>query len=194
MANPLDVGLLDSLSIIFSMILVFAIVYGILMKAKAFGDNNGLHALVALVSALFLAFAPGVNRVIVTMVPWFILMFIFLLLLLQFYSFMGVKESYLFESFKKDKSISTWFLVVGFIILIASLGSVYFTSSNSTTGTTAVADMNQDGFTPTADVGATGTGAFFATLFHPKILGAIMVMLIGTFTIMLLASGGSTKG
>lgn len=188
MANPLDLGLLDSLSVIFSMLLVFAIVYGVLAKSKVFGDNNGLHAIVGLVSALFLAFSPGVSQVIMTMVPWFVMMFIFFLLLLQFFSFMGVNENFLLENLKKDKSIVTWVMIISFVILISSLGSVYFSGDSD-----SVANLDEDGFEPAGDVGDTGSGALFATLFHPKVLGAIIVLLLGTFTIMMLTSTGSVK-
>ena len=53
MATFLDIGLIENFGVIFVILLVFLILFGLLEYMKAFGEGRrGLHALIALVVAL----------------------------------------------------------------------------------------------------------------------------------------------
>ncbi|MFH1850625.1 MAG: hypothetical protein ABH879_10700 [archaeon] len=185
MATPLDLGLLQDFSIIFSMLLVFALVYGILAVVKVFGDNKGLDALVAIVAALLILLAPNIGKVINVMVPWFVVMLIFVFFLLTWYMFMGADKGTILSAMKENRSITYWILILSVIILLGSLGTVYFTGEGGRPSSTTAAGLPINA--TEGDVSQTGGAAFWATLFHPKILGFILIMLIGTFTITLIA-------
>ncbi|MBW2971813.1 hypothetical protein KY359_02140, partial [Candidatus Woesearchaeota archaeon] len=125
MATFLDIGLAQHFSVIFPVLLVFVIVFALLEKSKALGENKGLHSLIALCIAIMMLFVPGVIKVIGYMAPWFVLIFLlvffFFLLLLAFGTpwdkIVGVAGSW---------GTPHWFLlVIGLIIFVGALGHVY---------------------------------------------------------------------
>ncbi len=191
MASPLDVGLLSKFSIIFSMLFIFAIVYAVLQYTKLLGDNRGLNSIIALVTALMLLFAPNVAAVITVMIPWFILILVFILLIYMLFRFMGASEADMTHVLKEYKTIIWVTIVLAVIIFIAALGKVYFASE--TANDYEFDDVNQVGDNGTiviGDVGGPpGEATFWATFFHPKVLGMIFVLLIAMFALITLGGG-----
>jgi hypothetical protein len=183
MATILDTGLLSKFSFLFSMLLIIVLVYGILEYTKIFGDRQGLHILVAFLLGIILLLFPSVNQVISVITPWFVLMFIFILLMVIAYKMLGATDSDIKDAMITNKSIIYWIMIFSVIILLGGLGVVFF-SGNQDTQTT----INASGTTVAGDVGGRGTSALMATIFHPKVLGFIFLMLIGVFTITTLSS------
>jgi hypothetical protein len=186
MATPLDLGLLanDKLGIIFTFLFVLVLVYAILSKVKIFGDRKGLDALIAFLAALIVLFSDTVRQSIMTMAPWFVLFFFFLIFMSIAYMIFGAKTEDIFSTMKKYSSIFYWILAIGVMIwlgsmttVIAQKGGVGMTGSqtvvNATTGEVAAGNQQS---------------AFWATITHPKVLGLALILLIGTFTIQRLAS------
>jgi hypothetical protein len=191
MATFLDIGLAQHFAVIFPILLVFVIVFALLEKSKILGDNKGLHSLIALSIALMMLFVPGVVQVIAIMAPWFVLMFLlvifFFMLLLSF----GTK----WESIVKVASVwqtPHWFLlIIGLVIFVGALGAVY--------GGSLLPYSVEPGEEP-VNVSATGdvegmttdTGDFNQNvgrvLFHPKTIGLVFLLMVGSLTIRLLAS------
>ena len=182
MATFLDLTVLEKLSIIFPFLLVFAVIYGILRYAKTFGEEKeGLHAIIALAIASMVIFSPGAVALIEEMIPWFVVMFLVILMIIMSFMFFGTKEAE-FMSALKNSSIVTWVIVFSVIIVLFSFSNVY--GQQLLTGepeTPAVGTTVESG---------TGTSDFSQnlsnTLFHPKILGMILILLVATFTIMFL--------
>ncbi|MBN1157207.1 hypothetical protein JXA85_06295 [Candidatus Woesearchaeota archaeon] len=194
MASPLDVSLLKPFSIIFSMLLVYAIVYGLLSYSKLFGEKNSLHAIIALAAAVMVLVSPSLGAVIRIMTPWFAVLFIFLVMMLVFYRIMGAPENYFFDALKKNKEISTWIMIISFTVLASTLGYVYFGGTSDTSTQTVVhAEGGNVSLEVQGDVSGRGTGTVMATIFHPKVLGMIVLLLVGVFSVTLLASSGSKK-
>ncbi len=184
MASVLDVGLLGKFSFIFTMLFIIVIVYGILEYTKIFGDRQGLHILVAFLVGIMLLLVPSVSDVISTITPWFILLFIFILLMVIAYKMLGATDSDIKNAMTTNKSIIYWIMIFSVIILLGGLGKVFFTGGDSSVGI----NVNETGTTTSSDVGQTGTNALWATIFHPKVLGLIFLLLIGVFTITSLTS------
>lgn len=184
MATVLDVGLLSKFSFLFSMLLIIVLVYGILEYTKIFGDRQGLHILVAFLLGVLLLLFPSVNKVISLITPWFVLLFIFLLLMVIAYKMLGATDADIKDAMVTNKSIIYWIMIFSVIILLGGLGVVFFTGNENGTGT----NISSSGVSTSGDVGSTGTGALFATIFHPKVLGLIFLMLIGVFTITTLSA------
>jgi len=184
MATFLDIGLLKAVGDIFPMILIFALCYGILTSTKIFGENKGLHAIIAVMIALMTLFMPNLLKAIKIIAPWFTMLFIFIIFLLIAYKMFGATDKDLRDVLDiKNSSVTYWILIISIIIIIASLGTVYFNASNSTPSDVVIQNgtvINR------GETGAVGTGAFWATFFHPKILGMIMVLLIMTFAVLTL--------
>ena len=184
MATFLDIGILKSVGDIFPMLLVFLVVFGVLTYTKTFKENKGLQAMISFVLAIMVLFVPNLVDVIKLMSPWFTVMIIFIVFILLLYKMFGASDEMIKDILSPKKStVVTWILVISAIILIGSLGKVYF--SGSPTSGTNVTYVNGSLVT-TGNTGATGQGAFWATLFHPKVLGMLMVLIIATFAIVTL--------
>ena len=56
MATFLDIGLAQHFSVVFTILLVFVIVFAVLEKSKILGGNKGLHSLIALSLAMLMLF------------------------------------------------------------------------------------------------------------------------------------------
>lgn len=184
MATVLDVSLLESFSQLFVMLLVIFLVYGILDYTKLFGERKGLHALIALFLGTTILFVPSVGELIAIIIPWFVVLFIFVIFLLLVYGIFGAKEEEFLGVLKspQGKQIIFWVIFFGAIILLGGLGKVFFTGEEATVKVTT------EGTIQSGEVGETGTAAFWATLFHPKVLGMILILAIGIFTITLLTT------
>ncbi|MDO8740079.1 MAG: hypothetical protein Q7J54_00720 [Candidatus Woesearchaeota archaeon] len=178
-------NLLANFSSIFSFIFILIIVYAVAEYTKFFGDNKGIHAILALCIAVITLMLSGVIAVINLIVPWFALMFIFAALVIMAFKFFGVSDENLLSTIVgKDKVVLWWIVTIAAIIILGALGRVYFTSGGliePRTNESMIVGTNA------TSVSTIGQGAFWATLFHPKILGLILILLIASFTIRLLS-------
>lgn len=195
MATPLDISLLRQFDIIFPFLLVFVMVYAGLSFMKAFKDNKGLHALLAFVLALLTLFSPLAIRTINIMSPLFVILMIFILFALMIFMTLGPSESDVLHVLKSKEYQFTWYWILAFILLIG-FGS-FFKAVVETQG--GIPGYAGGGLGPAiagapgapGNAGAGGAGQeadFFKTLFHPKVLGLVFIMLLGLFTINRLAA------
>lgn len=178
-------NLLANFSSIFSFIFIWVIVYAIAEYTKLFGENKSIHAIMALAIAVITLMLSGVIQVINLIIPWFALMFIFAALVIMAFKFFGVTDENLLSTIiGRDKVVLWWIITIAVIIFLGALGRVYFTS-----GSLLEPRANESMIVGTnaTTVSTIGQGAFWATLFHPKILGLILILLIASFTIRLLS-------
>ncbi|MBT5023303.1 hypothetical protein HOK51_07335 [Candidatus Woesearchaeota archaeon] len=189
MASFLDIGLVSYFGVIFPILLIFVIVFAILQKTDLFGDNKGLQSIVAFCVAMITTIVPGVLQVINIMAPWFVLLFIFFTLLLISLKFLGVSDVSITTYMSKDWETAHWFVLsLALVIFIGSIATVYGSSLLPYSD-------DEGGLADDAEVGDgdldVDTGNFNANvgalLFHPKTIGMVFVLLIGSFTIRLLA-------
>ena len=130
MATLFDLGLIESFTPIFVFLLIWVVTYGTLELTSVLGKNKGLHAIVGLSAAILLAFSGKPQEIIKSMVPWFVLFFVFVLFLLVGMRFMfGNKgDNMLLEIMGKEKGAGWWVLIISVIIIgIAIALSVLFT-------------------------------------------------------------------
>ena len=185
MVTVLDVGLLNYFSTVFPAILVFAVVFAILTTTKILGENKTISAVVAIILALLVLIYPDITNLINYMAPWFVLVFIFAILLLLIYRIFGATEKDIATYLRTDRPLNWAILAVGIIILIAAVANVF--------GQRALSGAGQ---IPNETAAAEGVGTpsfesnIFNTLFHPKVLGLLLILAIAVFTIILL--GGKT--
>ena len=207
MATFLDIGLLGAVSTLFMVILIFVIVYGFLSWRKPFGgENQGLYALVAFGIAIISMTSRGFVTLIMTITPWFFtLIFIgfFILFILMMF---GLKEKDLMAG--KTKELRTWVIILTVIIMLFGLGAAFGqTTLEAGTGTTpnnngepSTGEPGQiyygDDFQETTTTTTTARTAsqdfadnVLATIFHPKVLGMIVILLVGAFAMFLLTKG-----
>ena len=180
MATVLDIGALQSFSLVFSFLFVVVVVFAVLTYAKLFGeDRPGIHALIAVLLGIMTLFSENAVKVIETMAPWFVLFFMFIVFVLMSYKIFGVDDTTILGVLKSEEHgyIVWWVISICLIIGIGSLtstvwseGTPVYNESGSETGAGS-------------DVGTTGSGAFWGTLFHPKVLTLALIFLIAMFTI-----------
>lgn len=179
MVTFFDVGLFQYFNVIFPILLIFSIVFAILHKTKILGENATINAVVAISLALMSLLSPTLIDVISFMAPWFVLVFIFVILLVLMYQLLGATEKDILGALKSEKTIQWAVIGVGVIILFAAFANV----------------LGQKMLTmqPEAIEGEEAPSAFekniYTILFNPKVLGLIFVFLIAIFTVAFLAGG-----
>ncbi|MBI2136116.1 hypothetical protein HYU06_03525 [Candidatus Woesearchaeota archaeon] len=192
MATAFDFVLVDQISTILVLIFVFALVYGGLTYGKMF--NAAINGILAILIALLMLVMPKLIEVIKMALPWFTSMIILLLLLLLIARMFGSDDKDIKRVFANEELIY-WFIGAAIVILIFAIGKVYFGSGKFLEEGGSAVDAIKEG---AAGSESAGEISFWNTLFHPNVLGFILIMLIAMFTVMLLGgkslSGGNEGG
>ena len=172
MATILDTGLLNFFLPIFSFLLVFAISYAILQKTNILKNRNVNLAAAFAIGVLFL-FTPDAIKLIQFTTPWFVVFLILLMLMFMTFMFLGVKEDQL-NKVLSYPSVYWTIIVVIIGIFLFGLTQIFGEEVQSILGK----DGGSNGGL-IVDIGK--------IIFHPKVLGAIFILLIASQAIRLLA-------
>ncbi|PIN69920.1 hypothetical protein COV93_03545 [Candidatus Woesearchaeota archaeon CG11_big_fil_rev_8_21_14_0_20_43_8] len=195
MATFLDITLLEQFSSVFAVIFVFAVVFMIFQGTKIFGTNKNLHAIVAFCIAIFVLLSATVRNMIMLMSPWFVILFLVTLFILVGVKMLGISDNDISSAIKSDEHKYVIYFIVAFaiIILMYALSQSFgqnvgpYLGGDSSSGTSGSGSNT----TSVSGDGTTNTGNFnqnlAATIFHPKVLGMIFLLLIASFTMRLLA-------
>lgn len=183
MVTPFDISLLKQFQIIFPFIFIFCIVYALLTSIKFPGENRSLHAAIAVVLAIMSLFSDIVVETINTAAPWFVLLIIFIVFLLIGFMIMGVGQADIMAVLKDPEYsfINWWIVALVLIIVIGSLSQVISEKKGGYPPFAENATLNGEEV-PTQE------SAFWQTLFHPKVLGLVAILLIAFFTVSKLTS------
>lgn len=178
MATPLDVSALQQFGGIFPFLLVLVLVYAILSQSDWFKEKQGMAALIAIIAAIMTLFSRVAIKTINLMAPWFVLFVIFGILMVLAYMTFGISKEKIIETITGEEYGSAFGMWVLSIMLIIGLGSLFFVI-NEEKGFRALTEGNASmGERPPEQA-----FGFWQTLFHPKILGMVLVLLIAYFTI-----------
>jgi len=203
MATLLDLGALEQFSGIFPFLLVLVLVYAILARTDFFKDKQGWAAMIATLCAIMTLFSKIAMKTISLMAPWFVLFIIFATLMILAYMALGIDQKAVTAFVSDDKfGVGTWVMA---IMLIIGLGSFFSVLNEETGGLEQLADGYVSAYGTTDHKEYTSGGArdvsyrydsqgirvsvvekeydFFQTLFHPKVLGLVLVLLIAMFTV-----------
>jgi len=172
MASPLDISVLQNFSPIFAFLFVFAVVFGVLSATKKF--NSGINALIAVLLGVMALFSGTVVDTITTMAPWFVLLFIFSIFLIIAFMVFGVKEGDITGVFKSKQFgfVNFWVIILVVVIFIGSFSSV-IAKHRAESGNETISSIDD----------LVSQDSFWGKLFNIKVLGAIVVLLIGMFAI-----------
>jgi len=187
MATPLDVGLLQKFDVIFPFIFVLVIVYAVLTRTEWMKDKQAIAFLLAFVLAVMTLFSSIAVKTINRMAPWVVLLIVFGVLIVVAYQALGIKEGTILDVMTKSEYRSTiaWWMLS--LMLIIGLGTLSAVVSEEKGFTELAAGENA---TEAAARGAAEEVGFWATIFHPKVLGLALILLIAMFTVQKLASKG----
>jgi len=181
MATPLDISLLQQFSGVFPFLFVLVLIYAVLQMTDMFKEKKGLSGAIAFITAIMTLLSGVAIKTINLMAPWFVLFMIFGVLMILAYMAFGISKEKILEILTGSEyggTSSTWVIA---IMLIIGLGSL-FTVINEERGFPL---SEEAGVAEAQPPGETG---FWETLFHPKILGMVLVLLIAFFTLGKLAS------
>ena len=180
MATFLDLGLLHKFELIFPFLLILVIVWGVLSYSKFLGDNKFVHSLIALLLALVVLFSEASREIINLFAPWFVIIFIFIVFVLISIKMFGVSDNQIRSVISGEYSWIAWTLgAIFLLIFILSIMNVRVWDEDTEDSATMIKE---------GDVGKGDLGGFFATLRHPKVLGMLLLLFIGTFTIQKLSA------
>jgi hypothetical protein len=179
MATFVDISILQNFSSVFTFILVFVLIYATLETTKALGsDKKSLNAIIAMIIGFLVSMSSGVVAVIQSFTPWFTMVVIIIFFILFAVKMFGVSNETITATFMKKSSIMTWILIVTAIVLLFSLGSGFGQKTleqGQKGGTTiSVATGNTTAPTDTSNFSQN----LYNTLYHPKVLGLILIMLM----------------
>lgn len=187
MATFLEIGLLNYFSIIFPALLVFVIVYAVFEKFKLLGENKSIHAIIAISLAFIVILYPDIVSIINFISPWFVFMFIAVILIIMVYKIMGATDASLENFIRTDRGVQWFIFALSAIIIIAGISHVY--------GQRLLPATLEEGdnVTVEGEVTSGATGEFkenvAAIFFHPKVLGVLFIFLVAVFAIGLLTRG-----
>lgn len=186
MATPLDLGLLKQFDILFPFLFVLVIVFAILYRTTAFKEKPGLAAIIAFLLAIMTVVspvAPIATKSINLMAPWFIILFIFLIFLMLVYQTFGVEEKTIIDIVTKSEHSNTIVMLLLIISLVIAGGAI----SKSYSEEKQFTKLTQAG----TEIQSKEESEFWQTVFHPKVLGTVLLLVVALFTVQKMALKGN---
>ena len=185
MATLLDTSLLNFLLPMASFLFVMFIVYAVMDKFKLVGGNKGLHWAVAFCIAFIFLFSSDAVKFINLLTPWFILLIVFGLFIVGFFMFLGVGEKDITTAVKDPK---VYWGVIGLSLLVffIALGNVFGDALGG-----KKADSTEGGAGTIQ--GGEPVSEGIRSVVHPRVLGALFLLIIAAFAIRLISEPSFTK-
>lgn len=196
MVTFLDISLLSGAKAIFAFLLIFCLVYGIFKFTKFLNLSDGVIAIVAVSMAFLAIMSPEFVKVIEVVTPWFMILFfsiVIMLVVIMIFGSLGDNIGDIKSNMGGTyKTVVIWIIVISGIIMITGISQVFLSGSESEFSVNADGEVVQvntsnDG----SSISGKGTSAFIDSLFHPKMLGLIAILLICAFAVLLLGGKSS---
>jgi hypothetical protein len=183
MATFLDASLLGFLQPVFLFLLVLALSYALLLKVEALGlhEKKGLALLAAVaIAALFAFLSTEASGALATMIPWIVLAFVVMFLIVAIYQFVGVDQKQLLRLTGKTPIIGIILLIVTLVLvntfdaMLSPYGDDTVTESDGTItdGQIEVVDSTSSSVTKTPQ------NEVLKTLTNSKVLGAVLLLVL----------------
>lgn len=174
MATFLDTGLLGFFMPLFVFLFIFVVLYALLAKTELLGKNTALNLIAAICVAAVAIFAGNLVQLIGAITPWLVFLIIILAIIFGMYQFFGIKESEVWET------IGGQVVIYIIIILIVLMGLATVFQEDVTPGAT------NDTISAPGEVGGSGKSEIISSLSHPRLLGALFILIVAAFTAKLL--------
>jgi len=172
MATLLDLSILNYLSPLFTFLFILVLSYAILDKFKLLGENLAPKMIASFSIAMIFMFSTRMVKVINTATPWFILLAFFGFFLIAILMFMGVKEESISKTVSGGGVVYALLIVSLLIFVIIIVGAFQDVSSPY---------KDQD------DKSRTSEG--LKALVHPRLLGALFLLLMTVYATMFISQG-----
>ena len=178
MASMLDIGILEYFIPMFVFFFVLVIVWALLEKTGFFGENKAINWIIALCIALLFIVVPELIDIVSTITPFFVIMFIFLILIILVFMFMGYKGEFILEVITQNQMITWTIILISMGILAYAVTLVYGDQVHAITSPEDSDDGNLGNM-----VGQ--------ILFHPKVLGVSIILLMAAFIVRFVSSSSA---
>jgi len=178
MASLLDITLLNQFSSIFVILFIFTATYAVLSFKGPFGDNKGVNAMLAAMFAMIFIFSEDAIEIIKATIPWYIIMMIALMLIYMTIMSIGANIPNILKT-----DIGTWVLIISLGILAINISLRIGQTAGPYLGNETI-NPDQVVAGGPGDVGSQSFSQNFgAVLFHPRVLGLLLVMLSAVFAV-----------
>jgi len=194
MATFLEIGLLEHFGVVFVILLVFLVLFGLMEYIKPFGDGRrSLHAIISLLIALLFLVSKIATNMVSFMVPWFMVVAIFIFFTLFLVRMFGAGEKEMLDLIK-DPNVYPWLMVFVGLILAFGLANAFgqgllekgkneITATNYTAGGTGVSSQPAG---TTSTTTSSFTTNLLNTLRHPKVMGLLFIFIMAAFALLFL--------
>jgi hypothetical protein len=181
----MDIATWSFLKLAAAAVFVYVLVYAILLKLKILGDNKGMSAVLALITAVIVSFSGVVTYSLSYAVNWFTILLFTFFLIMVILLFLGVKAEEI-AKFASDnrKVLLGVFILLFSVILIKS----FFAMNNSFDTSNPQADaykINTEFNTGVDDTVPKGTSdkffSYFSNIDKDLIAVVLFLIILGIF-------------
>lgn len=172
MATLLDLTVLNYLTPLFTFLFILIISYAVLDKFKLLGENFAPKAIAAFSIAMIFLFSTRMVKIVNMATPWFILMIVLGFFIIAILMFLGVKESDISKTVTGGNVV--WPIIVISLIIFIIIIVNAFQDLQSPYGTEDQKTRTTEGL---------------RALVHPRLLGALFLLLISVYAIMFISQG-----
>ena len=185
MATILDTSLVGFLLPLFSFLLVMVIIFAVMDKFKVAGENKAIHWAIAFCIAFIFLFSSDAVKFLNLLTPWFILLVVFGLFLTSFFVFLGVGHGEIANAVKEPK---VYWAVIGISLLVffIALGQVFGDVLGGKKAVEGSGGGSGEGGAGTIQ-GGTPVREGIRAVVHPRVLGALFLLIIAAFAIRLIS-------
>lgn len=175
MASLLDIGLLQHFQVIFPFLFVTVVTFAFLKVTKFFGDNEFANVIIAIVLGFMSLLSPVIRKTITIMTPWFVLLMIFIVFILFLVQVLGGSRESIWEALGQTHNhyIIVWVIGLALVIGFGSLSAAI----SEERGFQALQEEGGEISTTEEKAG------FFQVLFHPKVMGLALILIIAIITV-----------
>ena len=168
MATFLDTGILQHFLPLFSLLFIFSLIYAIMQTTKLFGESKTVHLVVAFSISMIVLFSGQSLNFITFVTPWFVALIVGLVLFFMAVTFLGVTKEKAWDAVGGHTVVFIIAIIIVLVGLSQVLGPV---------------------FSPFQDQPGERTigKEILRTLFHPRLLGALFILIISAFAVSLIA-------
>ncbi|MCK4714584.1 MAG: hypothetical protein KAT35_03345 [Candidatus Aenigmarchaeota archaeon] len=163
------IGVIGGLGAVYFLapLLIFGIIFAVLSKTKAISDKMDANAMVALIVAFLVGLFPEASLFIALFIPIMVMMLLIIFGGVLIYLFMGASAENLGNFFKHPGTV-VFFLLMFTVVFAVSFSAIFPQSYTAYAG-------NATEYSPELFAGPMGVTA---TIFHPKVLGTIVFLLL----------------
>lgn len=180
MATILDVGIIEYFMPVFVWIFIWALLYAILDKVNLFGDSKALKLLISFSLSMLFLMTQNLMRLVSVITPWFVVLLVAVLFIMLFFMFVGAKGEQISGVFTERTTV--WIILIVLLTIFAyGITQVYGTDIHTIYGGEG------------ADDSGNLNDAIGRILFHPKMLGAVFILIVAAQAVRLIAMGVQKK-